>query len=92
MLTNVWSLLLDNERWDVGTGSDAILLSDLESRTRIEERFNPDDSFSVTISPQNTATNSKSTTNNVTTINDVRQLTALTSTSIRKQPAMEDSI
>ena len=91
MLTNVWSLLLDNERWDVDTSSDAILLSDLESRTRIEERFNPDDSFSVTIIPQNTATNSKST-NNVTTINDVRQLTALTSTSIRKQPAIEDSI
>lgn len=91
MLTNVWSLLLDNERWDVDTSSDAIVLSDLESRTRIEERFNPDDSFSVTISPQNAATNSKST-NNVTTINDVRQLTALTSTSIRKQPAMEDNI
>lgn len=91
MLTNVWSLLLDNERWDVDTSSDAIVLSDLESRTRIEERFNPDDSFSVTISPQNTATNSKST-KNVTTINDVRQLTALTSTSIRKQPAIEDSI
>ena len=91
MITNVWSLLLDNEGWDVDTSSDAILLSDLESRTRIEERFNPDDSFSVTISPQNTATNSKST-NNETTVNDVRQLTALTSTSIRKQPAMEDSI
>ena len=91
MLTNVWSLILDNERWDVDASSDAIGLSDLESRTRIEERFNPDDSFSVTISPQNTATNSKST-NNVTTVNDVRQLTALTSTSIRKQPAMEDSI
>lgn len=91
MLTTVWSLLLDNERWDVDTSSDVIVLSDLESRTRIEERFNPDDSFSVTISPQNTATNSKST-KNVTTINDVRQLTALTSTSIRKQPAMEDNI
>lgn len=91
MITNVWSLLLDNEGWDVDTSSDAILLSDLESRTRIEERFNPDDSFSVTISPQNTATNSKRT-NNETTVNDVRQLTALTSTSIRKQPAMEDSI